>query len=105
VVYTLSGQAISEEERVRIIEERWLSAGYLVEQGEQQRMSPEGFPIMRPDGTPDTESVTVLVLVRQNQIEQHFVRIAFGEEQKRKLIGDLSGVQIALPGDLGGLKL
>lgn len=91
---------------MRIIQEQWLTAGYTVEQGEQQKVSPEGLPIMRPDGQPEMEKVTILVLVRQTQFEQQFIRIPFGEPQKQKLIADLSGgIVIAGPGDVGGLRL
>lgn len=91
---------------MRVIQEQWLTAGYAVEFGEHQRTTPEGLPLMAPDGTPEMEKVTILMLVRQNQNERHEIRIPFGEEQKRKLISDLSGgVVIAGPGSLDGFKL
>jgi hypothetical protein len=91
---------------VRIIQEQWLTAGYSIEFGEQQRMTPEGLPSMTPEGIPEMEKVTVLVLVRQNNNEQHQLRVPFGEAQKQKLISDLAG-GIVLPGstDMSQFKL
>ena len=91
---------------MRIIQEQWLTAGYSVEFGERQRETPEGLPLMSPDGVPEMEKVTMLVLVRQNNNEQHQLRILFGEQQKLKLISDLSG-GIVLPGttDMSKFKL
>ena len=89
---------------MRIIQEQWLTAGYSIEFTEQQRVTPEGLPSMTPEGIPEMEKVTVLVLVRQNNNEQHQLRIPFGEEQKKKLISDLSG-GIILPGGPGMMQL
>lgn len=89
---------------MRIVQEQWLTAGYTVEKGEQQKMTPEGLPMMRPDGQPEMEPVTVLVLVRQTQFEQQFLRIPFGEAQRQKLIADLSGgIVLANASDFGKL--
>jgi hypothetical protein len=67
-------------------------------------MTPEGLPMMRPDGQPEMEPVTVLVLVRQTQFEQQFLRIPFGEAQRQKLIADLSGgIVLANASDFGKL--
>lgn len=91
---------------MRIIQEQWLTAGYSVEFGEQQKVTPEGLPLMTPDGLPEMEKVTILVLVRQTEHEQQQLRIPFGEAQKLKLISDLSG-GIVLPGstDMSNFKL
>ena len=92
---------------MRLIQEQWLAAGYSIEHGEQQKMTPEGLPLMSPEGMPETEKVTVLVIVRQYPHERHEIRIPFGDEQKRKLVSDLSGgiVLAGQGGPLDGFKL
>lgn len=87
---------------MQTIHRTWLTAAYSIEEGTQQRVTPEGLPSMTPSGEPEMEKVTVLVLHRQTQFEQETLRIPFGEEQKKGLIKALSGsgILLARPGDL-----
>ena len=84
----------------------WLTAGFSLEEGEQQRATPEGLPLFAPNGDPVMEKVTTLVLIRQTQDEQEILKIPFNEEGKAKLVTALSGgVKIVNPADLRGFKL
>jgi hypothetical protein len=90
---------------MRIVTEQWLAASFAIEEGQQQRVTPEGLPSMRPDGQPEMEKVTTLVLIRQNQFEQQIIKVPFSDEARRKLAEALSGgVVIAKASDLGHLK-
>lgn len=89
---------------MRTVEEVWSGVGFAVEQGEQQRMTPEGLPLMKPDGTPDMEATTVLMFVDQSPGEQRVLRVPFNDEGKAKLIQALSGGLVIAKG-LSGLGL
>lgn len=91
---------------MKVTEYRWLTAGFSLEEGEQQRATPEGLPLFAPDGSPVMEKVTTLVLIRQTPTEQEILKIPFNEEGKAKLITALSGgVQIINPAELRNFKL
>ena len=88
---------------MRVINETWTGVGFAIEQGEQQRTSPEGFPMMRPDGSPDMEPTTVLMLVHQTPEKQWIIRIPFTEEAKAKLLQSLTGASV-VTANMGDLK-
>lgn len=86
---------------MRQIATTWLSAGFSVEKAEQQKMSGEGLPVMKPNGEPEMVPVTILVLHRSTPFEAEQLRVAFDEDAKQKLITALSGgVLLAKPSDL-----
>ncbi len=89
---------------MKITEYRWLTAGYNIEEGEGQKVSPEGLPVFKPDGTPELEKITVLVLIRQTEHEQEILRIPFSDNIRKKLASDLmGGIVVARPGDMRGM--
>lgn len=87
---------------MQTIHRTWFTAAYSIEEGTQQKVTPEGLPSMQPNGEPELEKVTTLVLHRQTQTEQETLRIPFSQEAKKKLISDLQGSNILLarPGDV-----
>lgn len=86
----------------RLIEERWLNAGFGVEEEQVAKATPEGAPVMNGDGSPLMEKLTVLVLVRNSPDGQHVIRIPFDQGAKQKLVQQLSG-GIIVPG-ISGIK-
>jgi hypothetical protein len=90
----------------RVRDERWANVGFAVEKGEQQRVSPEGLPMMKPDGTPDTEPVTILVFVHNLSDGQWIIRVPFEDSSRLKLIDALTGgIVVAKAGDIGKINL
>ena len=93
---------------MRMIREQWTEIGFAVEQGQQQRVSPEGFPMMTPGGEPDMEPITTLIFVHETEEMRWRVQVPFNEVGRKKLIDALLGSSIVVPGadDLPeGLKL
>lgn len=88
----------------RQITEMWMGVGFSVEQGKQQRQTPEGLPLMAPDGSPETEDVTILVFVDNTPFGQHVIRVPFNEEGRAKLLKALSGGIVIANGKLGDLR-
>lgn len=90
---------------MQTIDRTWFTAAYSIEEGMQQKVTPEGLPSMTPSGEPEMEKVTTLVLHRQIQTERETLRIPFSQEAKKKLIKDLQGsnVLLARPGDVPGI--
>lgn len=79
---------------MRVIEERWENVGFAVEQAQKQLASPEGFPMMKPDGTPDMETISVLVFVHNTPEKQWVIRVPFDAASKAKLVESLTGAMI-----------
>lgn len=90
--YSIGRACIQREgNRVKVIEERWEGIGWAIEQGEKQAMTPEGLPLMKPDGTPETEPITIMVFIHQRPDEAQVIRVPFDADAKAKLIQMLTG--------------
>lgn len=70
----------------RLIEEKWLSAGFAIEHEEVQKKHAEtGELLFNEDGSPDNISMTILLFVRNTADDQHVIRIPLDDEARKSL--------------------
>lgn len=90
----------------RLIEEKWLSAGFAIEHEEVQQKNPQtGELLFNEDGSPQNVSMTILLFVRNTADDQHVIRIPLDDEARRSLAhvletGEAPAPRIQKPGIL-----
>lgn len=82
----------------RLIEEKWLSAGFAIEHEEVQTKNPDTNELLfNEDGSPKNISMTILLLVHNGVDTQHVIRVPLDDEARVSLAEALSNGEAPPP--------